>query len=758
MRHLRSSLRSALTPILVGAQAIVLISCEPAQPLLVQRPTFSPSSEASLDVYDNGTRSIKLSVPDSSLTVGQSVQATAIPYNGNDLAGSPTGTAVAYAVAPSGIVSVSSTGLIKGLAAGTATVSASSGTFTQNMTITVSGSGTLASQLTLSVNPTSIKIGQTAQVSGLVGYSSPPTSPSQIVFTSQQPSIGSISSSGLVKGLAVGTVTVLAQVDTVKRTISISVLDSATTTTPVSSPTAPVPGGATGGSYGSATAAELPRASVNTSYPSMSRQVRVPAGANLQSAINAAQPGDELLLAPGATYAGNFTLPDKGSSTSWIVIRSDLSDAVIGAPGTRMTPSRAASANLAKIISPNIYGAITTNLTAHHYRFTGVEIGAAPSSGDINALARFGDASSAQNSTANIAHDFVIDRAYVHVSPTSQVRRCIMVNSASTAIIDSWLSECHSNNGDSQAIAGWNGPGPYLFQNNHLEAGHEVIMFGGSNVTIANLSPSDVTIRGNHITRPASWKGVWQVKNLIETKHVRRMLVEGNVIENTWASGQTGYAFVMKSENQAGDAPWSQSTDITIRFNKIRNIGAGFNIAANPGGYAAVPAARFVITDNTIENLNSGTFNGDGRPFLLQGGLADFVAMHNTIVTSSNAAFYLTGSPVEQRLVVHSNVLHYGAFGVKGDGTAIGTGTLNAYAPGALFTNNAFFLGGSAYSFPANNFFAATTSDIGFQNFAGGDYTLSSSSAYRGKGYDGRDIGANISQLNSQTSGAVVAP
>ena len=37
-----------------------------------------------------------------------------------------------------------------------------------------------------------------------------------------------------------------------------------------------------------------------------------------QVAIDAAQPGDELLLAPGASYSGRFVLRNKGSSTSWI--------------------------------------------------------------------------------------------------------------------------------------------------------------------------------------------------------------------------------------------------------------------------------------------------------------------------------------------------------------------------------------------------------------------------------------------------------
>ena len=151
----------------------------------------------------------------------------------------------------------------------------------------------------------------------------------------------------------------------------------------------------------------------------------------------------------------------------------------------------------------------------------------------------------------------------------------------------------------------------------------------------ANQSPSDITIRGNHITRPAAWKGVWTVKNLFETKHVRRMLVEGNVFENNWADAQAGFAFVLKSENQNGDTPWTQSTDITIRYNRIRNTGNVFNLAANPSGLPAISAGRMVITDNLIENVNGSPYIGDGHTMQLLGGLYDIVFMHNTVLSAN---------------------------------------------------------------------------------------------------------------------------
>jgi hypothetical protein len=664
MQPILRTIRTIVPPVLVGLQALVLISCEPVQPILMQ-PSFSADStrpSAYTSIY--GVHYLTITTTDSSLTTGQKVQATAIPrdYYGNPILQAP----VTWAISPTTVATISSTGLITGgSTSGTATVSATADGQTRSMTITVN-----------------------ATVSG--------------------------------------------------------------STTPT----------VTGASYGTAIVAALPKLTVNTTYPAPLRQIRVPAGSSLQAAIDAAKPGDELLLAPGATYSGNFYLRNKGVLTGWITIRSDLSDATIGAPGTRMTPTRAATARLAKIVTPNIYSSITTQLGANHYRFTGIEFGIASSVTDMNALLRLGDNASTQNSAATTAGFLIFDRSYIHGNPTGQLKRCVMMNSATTAVIDSWLGNCHSNVSDSQAIVGWNGPGPYLIQNNHLEAGHEIIMFGGGGVTVANVSPSDITVRGNHITRPLSWKGVWQVKNIFESKHARRLLIENNVIENTWADAQAGFAFVLKSENQNWDTPWTQTTDVTIRYNRIRNVGGVFNIAAKVSAATVVPAARFVITDNVIENVGAAPYNGDGRTFQLLPGLSDVVVMHNTVLSANGgnpAAIYFAGGGIS-RLVVHSNILHHGSWGVKGDATTAGTASLAKFAPGYLFTNNAIMYGGAASYYPANTWFPATSGNVGFVNVSGGDYRLSSTSTYVNKGYDGRAIGADVTSLTSKTAKVIVAP
>ena len=78
--------------------------------------------------------------------------------------------------------------------------------------------------------------------------------------------------------------------------------------------------------------------------------ITVRAGDNLQSALNAARPGDVLLLEAGARFVGNFVLPVKDGST-YITVRSSAPDAQLPGPNVRMTPAYAAL--LPKIQSPN---------------------------------------------------------------------------------------------------------------------------------------------------------------------------------------------------------------------------------------------------------------------------------------------------------------------------------------------------------------------------------------------------------------------
>src|SRR5947209_15906566 len=134
----------------------------------------------------------------------------------------------------------------------------------------------------------------------------------------------------------------------------------------------------------------------------------------------------------------------------------------------------------------------------------------------------------------------------MHGEPTTPLKRGIALNSGETSIINSYLSDFKNTGQDTQALCGWNGPGPFHIINNHLEAAGENVLFGGATAQIPNLVPSDIEIRHNHFYKPLSWKlddasyagQHWSVKNLLELKNAQRVIVDGNTLENNWYDGQ----------------------------------------------------------------------------------------------------------------------------------------------------------------------------------------------------------------------------
>jgi hypothetical protein len=231
--------------------------------------------------------------------------------------------------------------------------------------------------------------------------------------------------------------------------------------------------------------------------------IEVPAGGNLQAAINSAVPGDTILLAPGATYVGNFVLPVHGGTT-YVTIRTGVADELLPARGVRMSPAYAPY--LAKIKSPTVAAAMRTAAGAAFWRLQFLEfLPTLKSQYDVIAL---GDGSPAQNTLAQVPHHLILDRLYVHGDPLSGQKRGVALNSGDTTIVDSYISDMKATGQDSQAIGGWNGTGPYYIANNYLEATGNGVMIGGDDPKIPNVTPTDIVFRGNTVTRPASWRGV----------------------------------------------------------------------------------------------------------------------------------------------------------------------------------------------------------------------------------------------------------
>jgi hypothetical protein len=417
--------------------------------------------------------------------------------------------------------------------------------------------------------------------------------------------------------------------------------------------------------------------------PANGRTIRVGSGERLQAALDEARPGDQILLAPGASYRGRFRLPRKGDRGGrWITVRTDLgADSLPG--GVRMTPALAQARRLASIVGTGALAepTIETAAGAGGWRFVEVEISADPSGARFGTLVRFGHPD--LRTADEIPADMVIDRSWVHGTESLDLLRCIQFNGAGNAVMNSTVDECHAKGFDSYAIGGTSGPGPYRITNNYIAGGGMGIFWGGADPRVADLSPSDFEIRRNHITRPTSWKGRWTVKNLLEFKHARRALIEENVFENHWVDGQSGFAIVLKSVSQYGRAPWSQTSDVTFRRNVLRHVAAGISVAARPEPRPAVPAARIAVLENVVYDVGEFAGTRNGRMLALFGPLADVAVVDNTFLHGERAthALMLDGGRPSRNLDVRGNVFTRGTYGVWASGGGEGASALSKAWP-----------------------------------------------------------------------------
>jgi hypothetical protein len=478
--------------------------------------------------------------------------------------------------------------------------------------------------------------------------------------------------------------------------------------------------------------------------------IDVPAGGNLQQALNQIQPGGTIRLAPGATYTGIFTLPAK-YGTSYILITTR--DAVLPPAGMRIDPRYKPS--LATIRSGTTASAINTAIGASFYRFVGVAFEAnLNGAGDVIALG-----TSAQSSLAQVPHHFEFDRVLISGDPTAGQKRGIAANAAEVSIINSDIRGIRAVGQDSQAIAAWNTPGPIVISNNYLEAAGENVLFGGADINLPNVVPSDITVDGNFMTKDVAWRGSsWTVKNLFELKAARRVTVRRNTFQYNWGGGQSGFAIVFTPRNQNGKNPWVVVEDIEFSGNVVSHSGSAFNLLGHDDMFPSGQLARVQIKNNLVFDITASAWAGNGIFAQIGGEPRDITIDHNTVFHDGNIVTFYSGSYLNASgvkvaggptlgFVFTNNLLKHNAYGIFGSGQAFGNGTLAYYAPGAVVQRNVMATNtpSIASRYPADNQFpllAVFTSN--FQNPANSDYALVAGSSYINSGTDSRDIGCDV--------------
>ena len=551
--------------------------------------------------------------------------------------------------------------------------------------------------------------------------------------------------------------------------------------------------------------AALPRVLLQTTMadtPTPGITTTVNSGDNLQTALNNAKCGDTIELQAGASFSGIFTFPAKSCDAKhWIIVRTNTDDSLLPAVGTRLTPCYAGVASLpgrpafscsstknvlAKLVMTKLgSGPVVFASGANHYRLIGLELTRLAGTGIITALASVTGGGTANN--------LVLDRMWLHGTAKDETTRGIQLGGGTyVSVVDSFFTDFHCTGGctDSQAINGGVGDnpmGPYKIVDNFLEAAGENIMLGGAESTHV---PADIEIGRNHMFKPLTWMPghsgfvggtngkPFIVKNLFEMKNGQRVLLDSNVMENTWGGfTQVGFGVLLTPRNQSGLCSICQVTDVTIRYNYIAHTGAGMQIA-NPADAGALPkdGGRYSIHDVIFDDINGSAYTGPDHFLQVSTGdnapvLHDVTINHITAFPKSTS--FLIGDTVSingpmQNFVFTNSIFNAGVYPVWStgvDGTANCAThdsplvTFNACFTKYTWSSNAVIATPTSYppsTWPAHNFFPATVAAVQFVNYKngnGGDYTLRSTSPYKSAGSDGKDVGADVAAVNAAIAG-----
>jgi hypothetical protein len=473
-----------------------------------------------------------------------------------------------------------------------------------------------------------------------------------------------------------------------------------------------------------------------------SPQISVRAGEDFQAALDMARPGDTITLEAGATYVGPFTLPVK-QGEGWVTIQSSAASQLPA--GVRVTPGQAAL--MPKLVSPGRNEpALRTAPGAHHFRLVGIEFRPRDAKAQVSELVQLGDGSSVQNSAEKIPHHLVLDRCYIHGDSAGTLKRAVSLNSGATEILNSHVSEAKGKGYDTQAICGWNGPGPYRIANNYLEGAGENVMFGGADASVRGLVPSDIEVVGNHLSKPLSWRGVWTVKNLFELKNARRVRVEGNLFEHNWADGQTGVAILFTVRNQDGGNPWAVVEEVEFKNNVVRRAGGGVSILGTDDLRPSQTTRRIRVVNNLFDEIDGRRFGGHGLFILLLGG-EQVEASHNTVLQGQHVI--LASGRATSGFVFRDNVVMHNEYGIFGDAVGSGSPAFARYMPGAVFKGNLLVGGQNPDLYPPGNFFPPSLGAVGFVAPAAGDYRLAPASPFKRRATDGTDPGCDFDALGA---------
>jgi len=250
-----------------------------------------------------------------------------------------------------------------------------------------------------------------------------------------------------------------------------------------------------------------------------------------------------------------------------------------------------------------------------------------------------------------------------------------------------YIEKIHWYGNESHASLQGFSDGPYKDVNNWEEGGSAAYFSGGGPVDQNGGPESDQEIRRNYFGRDLNYRQLsgsagnspappwgcgtsdntpshntcplsWAIKNSMELKLGHRVLIAGNIIENSWADGQQGFCMLINARTCSGGSacgiyntvsglPNTYIDNIRFESNWVRNCPEPFQMsnrsgAPGDGGGLSLPVQNNDFINNLFTNIgDTNQFNSPGHEWEWTSGQNPF---HCSMSYSGSGPYTVTAT------------------------------------------------------------------------------------------------------------------
>ncbi len=257
-----------------------------------------------------------------------------------------------------------------------------------------------------------------------------------------------------------------------------------------------------------------------------------------------------------------------------------------------------------------------------------------------------------------------------------------------------------------------------------------------------------VEIKGNTIFKNPAHKGngISDPKGYFEAKNGNNITIDGNVFEGY----PTTLAFT--SRNDRGSNPWSTISNLVITNNRIHGYKEAFILLMKDDYSLGAQSTGLIISNNLITPGNAPLADAtyDHYKFAdIQSG-SNVQISHNTII--GNRTTIVSAARPTSEMVFRDNIVENGSYGFA---CFLSPNSMSTCWPGLKMPRNIIIDTrddkSSPLVYPGASYFVTSTQAVGFNNSQNGDYSLGANSRFKGKASDGKDVGVDVSLLQTRS-------